>query len=275
MGTPERGGISAGKLLGDARVAARSVGFVGLTGSLLACLEADLRTSAEASRQAVIYKWMGRYGKALLQLFGLAVTVRGLPAADGALYPASDARGLGRMFVMNHRSMLDIFVDLAFVQANIVSRADLSRWPVIGIAARKVGTLFVDRSDKQSGAAVINAMCGAVERGHGVLVYPEGTTFVGDEVRPFRPGAFLAAQRTGAEIVPMGIAYSGQGASYVDEPFPVHYRRVTSSPETRVGLAFGEPIAVSAVADVEALKSLAHDRVQALVREARAALGEG
>ena len=35
------------------------------------------------------------------------------------------------------------------------------------------------------------------------------TTFSGDEVRPFRPGAFLAAQRTGAEIVPVGIAYEG------------------------------------------------------------------
>jgi 1-acyl-sn-glycerol-3-phosphate acyltransferase len=275
MNATQRVSDHAVKLLGDARVAARSAGFVGVTGSLLTCLEADLRTSDEASRQAVIYKWMGRYGKALLQLFGLAVTVRSLPTVDGALYPASDAQGRGRIFVMNHRSMLDIFVDLAFVQANIVSRADLARWPVIGVAARKVGTLFVDRSDKQSGAAVINAMCGAIERGHGVLVYPEGTTFVGDEVRPFRPGAFLAAKRTGAEIVPMGIAYGGQGTAYFDEPFPAHYRRVTSSPETRIGLAFGEPFPSGAEPNVDALTSLAHARVQALVHQARAALGEG
>jgi lyso-ornithine lipid O-acyltransferase len=261
--------------VGDARVAARSVGFVGLTGTLLGCLEADLRTSDEAEKQAVIYKWMGRYGKALLRLYGLAVTAGGLPTADGALYPSKDARGLGRIFVMNHRSMLDIFVDLAFVEANIVSRADLSGWPVIGVAARKVGTLFVDRKDKQSGSAVINAMCSAIEQGHGVLVYPEGTTFAGDEVRPFRPGAFIAAARTGAEIVPLGIAYGGQSAAFVDEPFSAHYRRVTSCPETRIGLFFGDPLAVPPNADVDALKNLAHERVQALVRQARAALGEG
>ena len=46
------------------------------------------------------------------------------------------------------------------------------------------------------------------------MLYPEGTTYSGDEVRPFRAGAFLAAQRTGAEIVPVGIAYEGDAASY-------------------------------------------------------------
>src|SRR5690242_9445579 len=148
----------ARSVLGDLRVAARSTGFAGLTFSLLACLEADLRTSAEAERQEVIYKWMGRYGKALLRLYGLSVTVKGGVFRDNGLYPASDPRGMGRVFVMNHRSMLDIFVDLGFVEANIVSRADLSKWPVIGLAARRVGTLFVDRKSKQSGAAVITAM---------------------------------------------------------------------------------------------------------------------
>ncbi|WP_437615713.1 lysophospholipid acyltransferase family protein [Sorangium sp. So ce834] len=270
--TQQRAAIPAFHLLRDARVVARTAGLIGVTWSAVACLDAELMTSDEASRQTVTYKWVGRWGKALLQVFGLEVTARGLPTADGR-YPAVDAQGRGRVFVMNHRSMLDIFVNLAFVEANMVSRADLSRWPVIGRAARKVGTLFVDRANKQSGAAVIHAMCDAIERGQGVLVYPEGTTFIGDEVRPFRAGAFITAQRTGAEIVPIGIAYGGQGTSYFQEPFPIHYRRVTSSPATKIGLVFGEPIAAGA--DVETLRSVAHERVQELVREARAALCEG
>jgi lyso-ornithine lipid O-acyltransferase len=274
---------------GNLRVTARSVGFVGLTFSLLACLDADLRVHANAHAHAITHKWMGRYGKALLRLYGLEVTRTGaLPgqrvdraagdrsgAGACGLYPGRDARGKGRMFVMNHRSMLDIFVNLAFVEANTVSRADLSRWPVIGVAARKVGTLFVDRASKQSGAAVISAMGEALEQGRGVLVYPEGTTFPGDEVRPFRPGAFLAAVRAGAEVIPLGIAYGGAGTAYVDEPFAAHYRRVSGVPVTQIGLAFGEPIEVSEGADVEALRALAQARVQALVYEARAAIGEG
>ena len=193
------------------RVPLRTAGFIGLTFSLLAGFEAERALAPDdRARDDVTYKWMARYGAGLLRLYGLEVTAEGPHVGvPGGRYPARDARGRGRLFVMNHRSMLDIFVNLAFLEANIVSRADLSRWPVIGLAARRVGTLFVDRESRRSGAAVINAMCGAVERGRAVIVYPEGTTFSGDEVHPFRPGAFLVAERTGAEIVPVGIAYEG------------------------------------------------------------------
>jgi 1-acyl-sn-glycerol-3-phosphate acyltransferase len=174
---------------------------------------------------------------------------------------------------MNHRSMLDIFVDLAFIEANTVSRADLAGWPVIGLAARRVGTLFVDRSDKRSGAAVINAMIAGLQMGRGVMVYPEGTTFAGDEVRPFRAGAFLAAMRAGAEIVPVGIAYGGADSSYLQESFPAHYRRVAGSPVTRIGLVAGEPFRAEGT-EVEAIQERARAEVQALVHRARAAIEE-
>ncbi len=259
--------------VGDLRASARTAGFVGLTFSLLACLEADLRASPASRQIAITYKWMARYGQGLLRLYGLEVTARGPHLDRGEIYPACDERGLGRIFVMNHRSMLDILVDLAFVEANTVSRADLARWPVIGLAARRVGTLFVERGDKRSGSAVISAMVDGVTRGRGVLVYPEGTTFSGDEVRPFRPGAFLAAQRAGAEIVPVGIAYAGSGASFLEESFPAHYRRVASSPKTRVGLIAGEPFRAEGD-DVEAIQRRAHAEVQLLVHRARVALAE-
>ena len=176
---------------------------------------------------------------------------------------------------MNHRSMLDIFVNLAFLEANIVSRADLSGWPVIGLAARRVGTLFVDRSSKRSGAAVINAIVHASLRGKGVMVYPEGTTFSGDEVRPFRAGAFLAAQRTGAEVIPVGIAYDGDAASFGDEPFVKHLLRVSGARETRIGLEIGDPLRAADHAEVDTLKDMARERVQALVLRARARLERG
>lgn len=252
------------------RVPLRTAGFIGLTFTLLAGFESERALAPDdRARDDVTYKWMARYGAGLLRLYGLEVSARG-PHVElaGSRYPARDAAGRGRLFVMNHRSMLDIFVNLAFLEANIVSRADLSRWPVIGLAARRVGTLFVDRSSKQSGAAVINAMCGAVERGRAVMVYPEGTTFTGDEVRPFRPGAFLAAERTGAEIVPVGIAYEGAAASFLDEPFVEHLLRVSSTRRIRIGLEVGEAIPGSR-GDVDALKALAHERVQALVLRAR------
>ena len=258
----------------DVRFPLRAAGFAGLTFAYLAGLEAERAATPAERRDEVLYRWMQRYGVGLLRLYGIEVTASG-PHVEvpGGRHPGRDARGVGRLFVMNHRSMFDIFVNLAFIEANIVSRADLSSWPVIGLAARRVGTLFVDRSSKRSGAAVISAMSGALERGRAVMVYPEGTTHAGDEVRPFRPGGFLAAQRVNAEIVPVGIAYGGDETSFVDEPFVAHLRRVSSARRTQVGLAIGSPIAPPH-ADIDAVKALAHDRVQALVHRARASLDQ-
>lgn len=258
------------------RFAARTAGFVGLTFSLYSALEIDTAVSPASERAAVLYKWIQRYGKGLLELYGVDVTARGPHVERGERYPGTDDKGRGRLFVMNHRSGLDIPITLAFIEATIVSRADLARWPVIGVAARRVGTLFVDRSSKQSGAAVINAMVGALGRGRAVMVYPEGTTFAGDEVRPFKPGGFLAALRAGSEIVPVGLAYGGQGTSFVDEPFAAHMRRVASQKRVRAAIVVGEPVAVEGRdgdVDADALRTEVRAAMQKLVYEARAIVG--
>jgi lyso-ornithine lipid O-acyltransferase len=254
-------------MIGSLLFPARTAGFVGLTFTLYGLLEAETAVAPSSRRDEVLYKWIERYGRGLLRLYGAEVLASGEHVGEGRRYPGTGANGRGRVFVMNHRSGLDIPVCLAFIEATIVSRADLARWPVIGVAARRVGTLFVDRTSKKSGAAVIHAMRGALDRGRGVMVYPEGTTYSGDEVRPFRPGAFLAAEASDAEIVPVGIAYAGAGASFVDEPFTEHMKRVSSTPTTRVALEVGEPFAP--VGDVSEIQRRAREAVQVLVDRAR------
>jgi 1-acyl-sn-glycerol-3-phosphate acyltransferase len=248
----------------------RTAGFVGLTFSMYGLLELDTATHGRRAREDILRKWIQRYGRALLALYGVEVIARGPYLERGALLPRTDARGRGRVYVMNHRSGLDIPICLAHVEATIVSRADLARWPVIGVAARRVGTLFVDRSKRASGAAVIGAMCSALEGGRSVMVYPEGTTFAGDDVRPFHLGAFSAAIRTGTEVVPLGVAYEATNSAYIDEPFMDHMKRVSATARTRVGLVAGEAIAP----DDRPRDMLETSRkaVQRLVHEARALL---
>jgi lyso-ornithine lipid O-acyltransferase len=259
---------AAASLLSKGRFAGRTAAFVGLTFSMYGMLELDTALSPAIEREAVLHAWIRRYGEALLRLFGIEVIARGPHVERDEIYPGRGPGGLGRVFVMNHRSGLDIPICLAYVEATILSRADLSRWPVIGVAARRVGTLFVDRSDKRSGAAAVSAMVSSIERGRAVMVYPEGTTFEGDEVRPFRAGAFRAAQLTGAEIVPIGLAYEGEAASYRDENFAEHMVRASGAKRTRASIVAGAPIH-AAGGDVEALRENVRERVQVLVREAR------
>lgn len=259
-------------ILDELRFPLRTAGFVGLTFGMYGLLEVDTARSPASARSEVLHLWMRRYGRALLDLYGVDVRAGGPFVGSGGHYPGRDARGRGRLFVMNHRSGLDVPITLAFFEATILSRADLAGWPVIGMAARRVGVLFVDRGDRRSGAAVIQAMTQALEGGRGVMVYPEGTTFAGDEVRPFRAGAFTAARRAGAEVVPVGLAYGGgEEAAYLDESFADHMKRVSRARRTTAAIEVGEPISAADL-EVEPLRDAAHAAVQSLVHRARAAL---
>lgn len=253
------------------RLSARVAAFAGSTASMYGAFELEAAVAGAAKRDDVLKKWVVRYGRVELSLFGIDVRAEGPYLGEGAAYAGKDGRGKGRLFVMNHRSALDILVSLGFLEARIVSRGDLAKWPVIGYLATRIGTLFVDRESTISGARVAGAMVRAVEAGRGVLIFPEGTTFAGDELRPFRPGAFAVSKRTGAEIVPVGIAYDGEAATFGRESFPAHMKRVGGIATTRVALVAGDPI-LPGDRDPQAIQAEAHAAVQALVHRARALL---
>jgi 1-acyl-sn-glycerol-3-phosphate acyltransferase len=258
-------------LIEMARFGARTTAFVGTTFAMYGALDVETLLRPEQHRREVLFRWIGRYGRALCHIFGVHVAAMGRYVDNGDLYPAASPNGVGRVFIMNHRSGMDIPISLTLVEANIVSRADLAGWPVIGPAARRVGTLFVDRSSKESGASVMKVMRTAIESGHAVMLYPEGTAYRGDEVRPFRAGAFKLAKDAHAEIVPIGIAYADHEMSYGDESFVDHMKRAAAAPRIDVAVQVGEPISASDE-DVTDLRNRCHGVVQDLVNTARARL---
>lgn len=255
-------------ILDAVRFPSRSAAFLGITAGMYVAFEAQTALTAEAEREALLHRWIERHARVMLRVFGIEPIGSGPHLGEGLTHPGTDERGLGRIFISNHRSGLDILLTLALFEAAHVSRADLAKWPMVGKLARRIGTLFVDRESKMSGAAVLHAMCAAVQRGRGIIVFPEGTTFSGDEVRSFRPGAFAAAVRTGAEIVPVGLAYESATAEFGDESFAQHMKRVSGQPRTRVGVAVGRPIA-SGGREREDLQREGHRAVQELVGVAR------
>jgi lyso-ornithine lipid O-acyltransferase len=176
---------------GRARQVLRASGFAGLTAAMLPLMLADVARADVDAREEVRQAWVRRWARALLRLFAIEVVLTGA-------IPSPRPRGApGRLLVANHRSAVDIGVLLATFGGTMVSRADLSRWPLVGAAARAVGTVFVDRASARSGAATIRAIARRLEQGQTIAVFPEGTTFEGDEVRPFRAGALTAAIRAG------------------------------------------------------------------------------
>ncbi|HMP04756.1 MAG TPA: lysophospholipid acyltransferase family protein, partial [Lacipirellulaceae bacterium] len=258
-----------GPLAAKLRIAWRLTAFVVVTCALWGAMELDILLSRRTPHIELINKWVPRWAGTLLWIFGVRVDARGPLVVGGQLAPGRGADGIGRIYVMNHRSSFDIPVVLTHVAAHAISRHDLASWPLIGPGARRIGTLFVDRASRRSGAEVLKQVDEAIDRGEGVAMFPEGTAFGGDEVREFRPGAFKAALRAGSEIVPMGVAYENPDCYYRDESFLDHVRRAASLRCMRVALEVGEPIGPSGLSAIE-LRDIAHARVVDLVSRARA-----
>lgn len=250
------------------RQAYRASAFIGLTASMLPVYLAHFNKVPEAERETVRDLWVRRWARALLSLFAVECVVL------GPVPPPTRKGERGRLIVANHRSAIDIGVLLATFGGTMVSRADLAEWPVVGAAARSVGTVFVDRDSAESGAATIRSIQKRLEEGATIILFPEGTTFDGDEVRSFFGGAFIAAARAGAEVLPVGLAYpKDSGAAFLNETFTQHLARMAKSTSTRMVVAAGAPIEVVKGSKAGPLAKRAHAEVQALVSNAREKCG--
>jgi lyso-ornithine lipid O-acyltransferase len=246
----------------NARGVARVAGFLAVTPTMLAAYAAHDAATSDHS-EGLRDRWVGAWCDAMLRIFGLRTEVSG--------EPTTQPKGRGRLVVSNHRGVADILVLWRLFGGRMVSRADLSRWPLIGLAGRRLGTVFVDRSSTRSGAATIRTVRNLLREGVSVTIFPEGTTFPGDEVRPFHPGGLAAVIGTGAVVVPVGLAYSqGSQAAFLDESFVAHLSRMASAPASFVSVSVGPPLDVPANARPSTLAQTCRAAVAQEVTRARA-----
>lgn len=247
----------------NARSGARALSMAALTASMLAGVMVRQRLADAEAQPVVFQRWMKRWAGLLLDLFGFDVTLAS---------PLPTAANCARLVVSNHRSPIDILLLLRYFGGVVLSRADIERWPLLGLAAQRAETIFVDRQDTLSGILAIREIRQRLQQGRTVIVFPEGTTHRGDDVREFQGGAFAAARGLPVEVVPVGIAYE-PGAEFVGETFMAHMTRVARRKRTRVACAFGRPrpLADDRKAEGRALRA----EVEALVGAARSALEAG
>jgi 1-acyl-sn-glycerol-3-phosphate acyltransferase len=241
------------------RTPIRLIAAAGVSGAIYVVRRVERRGSelSPSRHDAYLRTW----GRLLLGVLGVRVS------SD----PAPESTTLPRLVVSNHRSTIDILILLRLFGGHLLSRADVADWPVMGALAREAGTVLVDRDDAASRTAAVLRIRERLRGGHTVCVFPEGTTFYGDEVRPFQGGAFIAVAREKGEVVPVGIAYENDDAIFGDETMGVHLRRLLRTRTFRAAVAVGSPI-VCAGLGVTRLRDRAQAEVQGLVHQARAKL---
>jgi 1-acyl-sn-glycerol-3-phosphate acyltransferase len=159
------------------------------------------------------------WARVILRVCGVRLSVRGRLPRRRAL------------IVANHVSWLDIVAILAVSPSRILAKHEVGRWPLIGVLARSIGTIFVDRSRPRTLPATVADVAAALRTGATVAVFPEGTTGCGAEVGPFRPAMFQAAIDAGAIVVPVTLRYSDGAAAFLgEESLYASLRRVLARP---------------------------------------------
>jgi lyso-ornithine lipid O-acyltransferase len=107
--------------------------------------------------------------------------------------------------VSNHLSYLDIILLGEHVPYTFVAKQEVTQWPWIGWVARKLGTIFINRSLRgihHGQAKIAKALC----HQHAVCVFGEGTTGNGIITEPFYSAFFELPK--GTCIQPVSIAYT-------------------------------------------------------------------
>lgn len=143
----------------------------------------------------------------------------------------------------NHMSYLDIPVVCHQVAVLFLAKAEVSRWPLIGNAARFLDTVFIDRQSKSSRQLSVDRIIEKViKQKEKIVVFPSGTTSI-DENIPWRMGIFRVAQEYHLPVQAFRINYEPRSLSAYtgkDALLP-HMHRLLKIREIKASIEFLPP----------------------------------
>lgn len=152
------------------------------------------------------------------------------------------------LFVANHISFLDIIVITAIVPVRFLSKHTVSYWPIIGTLTKFSGTVFIQRGKRGLIHRTVEAIDGALRETRPVVIFPEGTTGLGANIKKFHTALFQAAIDSQTEVQAIALRYQRNGevdriAAYIDKDnFVMKLGAIMAQPCTDVCVRFCTPL---------------------------------
>jgi len=155
--------------------------------------------------------------------------------------------------VSNHLSYLDIVVFAAQTPCRFVAKREVGAWPGVGLLARIMATIFIDRTVRRDALRALAQVDRAMQEGDGIVLFAEATSTAGRSVLPFRPALLEWAARTGQPVHYASVSYRTPDRCppahlavcwWGDMPFGRHLAALARLPRIDASLHFGPaPIA--------------------------------
>ena len=179
--------------------------------------------------------WGQQTARAIMAVVGIHYHVEGTPPTSG-------------LVVANHLSYLDVVILAAAMPCFFVAKIEIGGWPFFGWAARACGTIFLDRTSKESAMSVADQMVERLKLQIPVLLFPEGTSTDGSQLLPFHPRLIDPATSTGVQVTAAAVRYVIEDGTperelcwFGDETFGAHLLKVLGVAGFSAELRFGQP----------------------------------
>lgn len=175
------------------------------------------------------------WASVMLDVFNIQYRVRGEPM-QGA-----------RVTVANHVSWLDIPLIAACEGTRFVSKSEVRDWPVAGMLAEAGGTFYIRRG-KGGARPLLDKLKPHLQAQGSIVIFPEGTTTDGNQVKEFHPRLLAAALEAGCPVQPIALRYlpgpDGRNvAPFIgDDDLVSHIWRLLRQPELEAEIIYCAPI---------------------------------
>lgn len=125
----------------------------------------------------------------------------------------------GLILVGNHISFLDIIVLMAVSpKITFLAKKEVRTWPIIGLAAIRIGTIFIDRSPSADRTQARREVAEQIQKKAAyVTVFPSGTTSL-MEIKPWKKGIFEISQDHKVPVKAFKLKYTPlRESAYIDD----------------------------------------------------------
>jgi 1-acyl-sn-glycerol-3-phosphate acyltransferase len=109
--------------------------------------------------------------------------------------------------VSNHLSYVDIPLLRSLTENIFVTKGEIESWFLAGKIVGDIGNIYINRQNRRDIPRAGKQILEALERGEGVIVFPEGTTSNGDQVLEFKSSFFEFAANANLPVYYTSIRY--------------------------------------------------------------------
>lgn len=164
------------------------------------------------------------------------------------------------LYVATHKSVFDIVVLMTLLKepAIFIGKKEVASMPYVHKWFDALGCIYVDRNDMRQALKSIMEGVKELKKGQSIVLFPEGTRNMSNEIQPFKEGGFKLATKTGVPVIPIALSNT----------FKV-FEEKKRIQKTQVKVNIGQPILTSDLSKEELTQfpKLVEEKVRALMME--------